>query len=204
MSPTARSYFLRRGRVDHDFVGPGGGSPSGARAALWVLGPVRADRRRTDTADRLAGRRVDHLRVPGHGPVRGRDTRHRLHGGQDVLRHRLALVAAAATGPQLTGRERRFRAHDDVAPGGDLREQVVERLVHRVGQHERAGDEAHAEDDRERRERQSDLAGEQALDGRAEQRSALQRLEAVEHPLGGRLAHLVDDVPSARNTTRSA
>ena len=160
VSPTDRSNFLAVAASTATSRRAGGRLPFAERERRrGTVGPARAERRRPDAADRVARRGIDHLRVSGHGPGRVRDARHRLHGGQDVLRHRLAFVAAAAAGPQLTGRERRFGANDDVAPGDDLREQIRERLVHRVGQHERAGDEPHAEDDRERRERQPELAG---------------------------------------------
>ena len=46
-----------------------------------------------------------------------RDARHRLDGGQDAFWDRVAFIAAAASGSELTRRERHFRADDDVAPG---------------------------------------------------------------------------------------
>src|SRR5438105_4168483 len=74
-----------------------------------------------------------------------------------------ANLAPAGFG-RVLGRELLGGADLGVGLAVDLGEEVVEGVGQRVGQHERAGHEAHAEDDRQGGERQPQLVGQQALD----------------------------------------
>ena len=62
-------------------------------------------------------------------------------------------------------------AHDEIDPDAGLGERHVEGAAQRVGQHVDAGDERHAEHDRERGQREPDLAGRDALDRRPPDRA---------------------------------
>jgi len=126
--------------VDHDLAGPLGltARPQGQRRQVGI-GPVEAEGRRAGGGDCLA-RLVDELGVAADRAHRSRhagDTADDVEdrGGQGVTR-RVGRGVGAETGGG---------AHRHVGAGGDLVEQGVEGLVDRVGEHERAGDEADAQ-----------------------------------------------------------
>ena len=73
-------------------------------------------------------------------------------------------------------------------------EQIVERLRQRVGEDEHAGQERRAGDDGERGEQQAALASQDALQRELEHGSVPEALHAVEHAVGRRREHLVDDL----------
>ena len=108
---------------------------------------------------------------------------------------------AGEVGAESKSPARRCRAHDDVADRSV--DDAGEGLAQGVGEDERPGHERHAEDDGEGAHEQPQLAGEQALPGGAQHRvrhpcrgwsvSRLEALHALEDPLGGGLAQLVDD-----------
>ncbi len=100
----------------------------------------------------------DVLRVAGHRAVGGLHARHALHLGEERLGDGIARGGAAAA-------ELGHAAHLEVDVLVDVPEQVVERAVQRVGQHERPGDERHPEHDGEASQHQPELVGQQPLDG---------------------------------------
>jgi hypothetical protein len=75
--------------------------------------------------------------------------------------------------------------------------------VQGVGEHEGARDEGHAEHDGQGGQGQAKLVREQPLRTTFHM-SAAQLLHPLENGVGRGREELVDDVPSARNTTRSA
>ena len=130
-------------------------------AELRVGVPREAERRRAlaRIADRLAVR-ADDLRVRDLHVAFGRGhtlraLHFRQHGRGDVRTFTRAEVAAQPL----------RRAHDRVGVRIDVREEVVERLLDRRGEHERAGHERDAEDDRDRGQDESDLVRCQSLAG---------------------------------------
>ena len=145
----------RRRGVDHDLVGAGRRHALAAQRQDLVgqLVPVRADRRRADAADRLVGRGVDHLGVALHVADGDRDA-------VDAAARRRAPTPGSGSRSSLpppppgpaaaeSNAESDRTTTSDAARG--LREQLVERRVHRVGEHVGARDEPHAQHDRERR-----------------------------------------------------
>ena len=106
--------------------------------------------------DRLAVRAGDE-RVPEQVALGEIDTVDAAHDVDERLGHRRpGLLAAALLVRRL---ERLLRAHDGVDALGGVREQVVEDVAERVGEHERARHERDAEHDGERRQDETELLG---------------------------------------------
>jgi hypothetical protein len=155
----------RRCLVHHDVVGSGG-----CAALDQAVGgelPVGIERE----AEGRGAAPADRVPVAGHElgvaldvAVDVGDPRQTRHHGGDRLGNRSAVVAAADRGSTAVA-EGRVAAdlEADVLVGGA--DQVVERAVERVAEHERPGHEGHAEHDRHRRQREAQLAGAQALEG---------------------------------------
>ena len=128
---------------------------------------------------------------------------HRSSSSRLVRQRRRARRRRSPPGPAASGSNAvaERTTTSDAADG--LREQLLERRVHRVGEHVGAGDEPDAEHDRERGQHQPELLRQQALErGAPHGGSGLQRLEPIEHPVGGRIAHLVDDAVRRRGRRR--
>jgi hypothetical protein len=198
-----QARLLDRVGVDHDLVALVR-SLAGELERADVRVPRRADRRRATPRDHLVRPRIDHLREAAHAPVRGGHVRDRLDVRQDLLGDRVALLRAAPAAPRPDVVERVLGLHDHVGPREDVAEEIVERGEGGVGEHERAGDEPDAQDDRDRREEQSQLPGEEALERGAPHRQASSDFirSRTRSVVGSRISSTT--CPSARNTIRSA
>ena len=119
--------------------------------------PRDPDGRRAGAGDRVAVL-VDDAGEALDEPVRLVDP----GGGAGRRERRLGELGAVAALPVAL--ERALVAHHEVDPHPGLGERDVERLPQRVGEDVHAGDERHAEHDRERSEREADLAGRHSLD----------------------------------------
>ena len=132
---------------------------------------------------RRAGRR------PPRCPRPRRRRRRRLIGVDEarVERGRWSPIS------RLSNAARRGRSAS--VPCVDVGEQVVEGLADGVGEHQRAGHEGDAEHHGEAGGEEPQLAGDEVLERRCLNmaRHSPKLLHAVEHRVGGRVGHLVDD-----------
>ena len=134
-----------------------------------VRGPGTSDRGGAPGLDDLARRRIDDLRERLHRALGEPHAGHGPDRREEALRDGVQLLTAASPAASSLGRiERLVRLHHDVGVRVHLAEEIIEALESRVGQDERACGEAHPEDDRQRRQDQSQLPGQEALDGGAE------------------------------------
>ncbi len=147
----------------------------------------------------------DHLGVAGHVARGDGDPRDGRDLGHQRLVERLALVASSSARPRRLARERVLGANDQVGSLRGLIEELVERGVHRVGEDVGAGDEAHADHDRQRGQEQAELLGQDALDRGTQHRrqpSSDFRWSSTRSVVGATISSTTS--PSARKTTRSA
>ena len=151
--------LLRRAEVHHDVVrrrrGGALGQPQLRELRVGVEGD--AEGRGPTRRDRLAVG-CDVLRVAGDRSVGRFDAGHAPDGRQHGLGDGVA-------GGRATTAELRHAAHLEVDVLVDVAEQRVERVVQRVGEDERSGNERHADHDGQRGEGQPQLVREQSLDG---------------------------------------
>ena len=169
------------------------------RGELVVGLPREPERRRalTGVADDLAVL-LDDLRVLDPDSAGGGlDTVGLLHGGEELDRD-----VGPVAGTEVAG-EHFVRAHDRVGVAVDVREQVVERLLDRRGEHERSRHERDAEHDRDSGEQETQLVCDQTLTGELPHQSPNVRiLSRIESAVGSLISSTMR--PSARNTTRCA
>jgi hypothetical protein len=156
--------LVRRRLVHHDVVGAGGCSAlhQSVWRKLWVGVEREPERRAAAAPDRVAVVRHE-LGVAGNSAVHVRDSGQAPHSCRDRLRDRFA-VGGGVDGRGVGVIEQRFATdlEADVLVGGA--NQVVESAVERVAKDQRPGHERHPEHDRQRGQRQAQLAGQQAPD----------------------------------------
>ena len=201
---------VRRRRIDGDLAG--GGRSLSRLEAVGVERGVAEPR----AAQRRCAGRVDDLAVRAHDlgearrvalglldPVNGLDLRElaRRDGWP-----RLGGVAAVRDADVEGG----LAAYADIGAAVSRDEQVVERLVERVAEHQGAGDERHSEDDRRGGQQQSQFAREKALEGDAQHGQLPAWAGASRFFMRSRTDSAVGSAissttrPSARKTARSA
>ena len=158
--PTVKSYFCAVPRSMTTSFGVVGGRPCGEMQRRRSAGSGR--RRRRAWAPRRSrwpcrrGRRI--ARRPVTEPSAASTPGTARTVASERLGHRVAGGRAAA--PELG-----HAADLEVDVLVDVAEQRVERVVQRVGEHEGAGNERHAEHDGQRRQGEAELVGQQSLDG---------------------------------------
>ena len=121
--------------------------------------PAEAERGRAVAADRLPVLAHDLGVGPGDVSLSGVDARCPAHDLGERGRDVRALPGAEVALQDLV------TAHDRVGVLVDVREEVVERLLDRRGEHRRAGHERDADDHRERGEHEAQLVRGEALAG---------------------------------------
>ena len=192
--------------VDRDLVVGARAAPLAQFDPAGLTGPVHAEARRTDRGHHLAVGADEPGPVGDRDAVGGGDPGHVAdavdlggrHGGGDAFG---VLVHAA-------GAEVGHRPDLDVGVGVDAVEELVEGATEGVGEHECAGDERRAQHDGQPGQDQPDLAGEQALEGRADHcpspAIASSRFIVSSTDSGVGPVSSATTRPSARKTTRSA
>ena len=161
--------LVRRGLVDDDVAaaGPGALHERERVEAGVAVGDAEAEVRRAAVDDRLAVV-ADQLRLTVDAALG------RLDVGQTAdLRQERLVEGRCARARAFREVERRLAADHGVGALADVVEDRVERLVDRVGQHERPHDHGDAEHDRERGQHGAELPSQQTLEREAD------------HPLDG-------------------
>ncbi len=165
--------------------------------------PRQPEGRWPETADRLAVG-PDHLDDALDETLRGGDAGNGPHLVDELLGEGHLRRGVDGRRSPLEVAELRDRVDVDVDPGRHRREQVVERGVDGVGEHERAGDERHAEHDREQRQREArDVAGD-GFRSDPKHRQSSSCLMRSRTPSASAPTSSSTMRPSWRNSTRSA
>jgi len=113
------------------------------------------------TVTDVVARALHELGVAGDRPIRIGDSRKTADRRGDRLRDRLAIGGAVGTGVGAAA-ERRVAADLKVDLAVDVADQGVERVMQRVGEDQRSRNERDADDDRQGRQRHTQLAREKA------------------------------------------
>ena len=152
-----------RASVDRDLAEAvrGPAVVEGRRAQPVLMAPRHPDERGAGGRERLA-LEVDELRVPTERRLRGVDTLHLADLLDQVGWH------STSRGRRLTAVEVRLGPHRHVDTGGDVLEELVDRPLERVGDDERADDEADPHHHGEGGEQEPDLVVQRVPEAQAQ------------------------------------